>query len=70
MLLWLLLFSRSGHVDAVICNIWVYKIQISLLDIRTVIIRYLQRRNEPILNAFKNNFDPFLVFLSCFENII
>jgi hypothetical protein len=42
----------------------------SLLDIRTVIIRYLQRRNEPILNAFKNNFDPFLVFLSCFENII
>jgi len=26
--------------------------------------------NELILNAFKNNFDRFLVFLACFENIM
>jgi hypothetical protein len=26
--------------------------------------------NEPILKTFKNNFDRFLVFWTCFENIM
>jgi hypothetical protein len=49
----------------------------SLLDIRihaigAVIIRYSQIGNEPIpiLNTFKNNFNQFLVFWACFENIM
>jgi hypothetical protein len=35
-----------------------------------VIIRYPQIDNWPILNAFKNNFDRFLVCWACFENIM
>jgi hypothetical protein len=53
------------------------KMRTSLLDIRihaigAVIIRYSQIGNEPIpiLNTFKNNFNQFLVFWACFENIM
>jgi hypothetical protein len=35
-----------------------------------IIIRYPQRGNVHILNAFKNNFDQYLVFWICFENIV
>jgi hypothetical protein len=31
---------------------------------------YLQISNGPISNVFKNNFDRFLVFWACFENIM
>jgi hypothetical protein len=35
-----------------------------------VIIRYPQIGNKPILNVLKNNFDQFLVFWVCRENIM
>jgi len=38
--------------------------------LRAVIIRYPQIGNGPILKAFKNNFDRFLVFLACFKKLI
>jgi len=38
--------------------------------LRAVIIRYPLIGNGPILKAFKNNFDLFLVFLACFKNLI
>jgi hypothetical protein len=34
------------------------------------IFHYLQTGNEPILDAFKNNFDMFLVFWDYFKNIM
>jgi hypothetical protein len=33
-------------------------------------IHYQQIGNGSILNAFKNNFDRFLVYWACFENIM
>jgi hypothetical protein len=65
--------STSVHADAIICNIYVRKMRITLLDIRVrilchfftirirkviaVIILSPQISNRPILNVFKNNFN-------------
>jgi hypothetical protein len=38
--------------------------------LNAVTIHYPLIGNGPILNAFKNDFDRFLVFFACFENII
>jgi hypothetical protein len=65
--------SMGVHADAIICNICVRKMRITLLDIRVrilchfftirirkviaVIILSPQISNRPILNVFKNNFN-------------
>jgi hypothetical protein len=48
-----------------ICIIFTIRIH----TVIAVIIRYPQIGNWPIFNASKNNFDRFLVFWVCFENI-
>jgi len=66
--------TRKMHIslsDIYIRIIFLLSVSARLLRLfNAVNIRYPQIGNKPILDDFKNNFDRFLVFWACFENIM
>jgi hypothetical protein len=50
--------------------IFIYTYYFFITCIHVVNIHYPQIDNKPILKTFKNNFDKFSVFWTCFENIM